>query len=73
MKNIGGEAQVSFEQEADCCSENGQQHLHVRFKDGGGGSYIVLETEEWAIDSPEEFIKQLTKAHEDFKKLAGEE
>lgn len=72
MKKIGAAADVTFAQDADCCSDQEEQFLTVRFKDGGGGSYIVLETKEWAIDSPEEFIKQLTKAHDAFKSLAGE-
>lgn len=73
MKNIGASATVHFTQESDCCSDQDEQILSVTFKDGGGGSYIIFETTEWAIDSPKQFIAELTKAHEQFKQLANEE
>ena len=54
------EKSITYTQENDCCdpSELGQQ-LILKTQDGGGGSYVVIETERWAIDDIDEFCKAL--------------
>lgn len=43
-----------FGQDSDSCQEDDLgQSLKVFTEDGGGGSYICIETERWAIDHDE--------------------
>ena len=46
------EKSITYEQEPDCCdgTSNYAQHLTVQTQDGGGGAYLTLQTERWAID-----------------------
>lgn len=46
------ESKDTWTQDNDCCDDQscGQQ-LIVQTQDGGGGSFIVLETQRWAIDA----------------------
>jgi hypothetical protein len=46
------EKSITYEQEPDCCDGTSDyaQHLMVTTQDGGGGAYIILQTERWAID-----------------------
>lgn len=40
-----------FSQDSDSCQDNDNgQSLTVSTDDGGGGSYIVISTERWAVD-----------------------
>lgn len=41
-----------YEQDMDCCDgeSDGCQTLTVQTQDGGGGNYIILKTDRWAID-----------------------
>lgn len=40
-----------FTQDTDCCQEEDDgQHLKVSTPDGGGGCYVVIETNRWAVD-----------------------
>lgn len=41
-----------YEQEKDCCDGESMyvQTLTVQTQDGGGGNYIILKTDRWAID-----------------------
>jgi hypothetical protein len=44
-------------QPADSCQlEEGDQELYVYLEDAGGGVFLVLETERWAIDGDAESI-----------------
>jgi hypothetical protein len=54
-------AQFQFTQEVDSCASGLINELHVEVADAGGGPYIVLKTERWAIDVEDlpVFIKQL--------------
>jgi len=47
-----------LEQEEDTAgrSEHSHQYLKIQTVDNGAGSYIVIETERWAIDDKEEWI-----------------
>lgn len=67
-----------FTQEADSCSDkwaNGEQsaiqQIEVAIKDAGGGSYVVLKTDEWAVDSPAELGLLINKCVEAFKTAGG--
>lgn len=43
-----------FYQESDSCQENTVgQELTVRTEDAGGGKFIIIKTERWAMDSNE--------------------
>jgi len=57
------EKKVTFAQEEDSCgrADEYQQYLHVETQDGGGGSYLVIKTDRWAIDPNglDDFIQQL--------------
>jgi hypothetical protein len=47
------QVQMTLEQPEDCCgrvSEN-VQYMEIQTFNGGGGPYLVLKTERWAIDS----------------------
>lgn len=51
----------TFEQDEDCCGRPDALHqlLDVKTFDGGGGSYLVLTTERWAISDVDEFAARL--------------
>lgn len=59
------EKSITYEQEPDCCDGTSDyaQHLTVTTQDGGGGPYIILKTDRWAIDKDAllsgEFASQL--------------
>lgn len=61
MKPI--EKSYTFEQDKDCCDGVSDiiQLLTVQTQDGGGGNFIVLSTERWAIDRNDidKFCEQL--------------
>lgn len=45
-----------YSQEEDCCgriNDIGQQ-IELSTCDGGGGSYLIIKTERWAVDSIED-------------------
>lgn len=43
---------MTYEQAEDCCgrTDHEEQYLTVETQDGGGGPYLVLKTERWALD-----------------------
>lgn len=45
-----------FSQDAHCClmDEDGPPHFTMELMDGGGGEYLVLHANHWALESPEE-------------------
>lgn len=51
----------------DDLKSNDFQDLNIELGDNGGGHYLVLKTERWAINDVDELIKVL----EDFKKRVG--
>jgi hypothetical protein len=55
----------TWEQDNDCCDDDDTgQFLHIESQDGGGGNYIVIKTDRWAIDDEkeiDEFAKTLKK------------
>jgi hypothetical protein len=44
---------AEYAQEQDCCGspEYPEQNLRVEVHDGGGGYYLVISTERWAVDA----------------------
>lgn len=52
---------VMLQQEQDCCAPGDYQDIEVEIVDGGGGQYIVIKTQRWAIDDPEAFAALLRK------------
>jgi len=47
-----------FSQESDSCqSDRTGQDITVQIEDGGGGPYIVIKTERWAVDTPEDIAE----------------
>lgn len=68
MKAEIEEMQVTYTQDNDSCDTNSfPQQLKVSTDDAGGGKFIVISTERWAIDSIDELIEILN----DFKLKAG--
>jgi hypothetical protein len=61
------EVKKVWQQENDCCDDGdhdhniGLQYLTVETHDGGGGPYLVIKTERWAIDvnNLDAFVEQL--------------
>lgn len=54
-------AEFHFSQDGDSCGGGDYQDLRVSVVDAGGGSYLILKTDRWAI-APEEldaFVKRL--------------
>ncbi len=63
---------VEYMQDSDCMqSDNLGQNLTIRTEsDGvGDGSYIIIETDRWAIDSIDEFIEILNDFKNKYAKL----
>lgn len=59
-----------FSQENDTCDEGDfGQYLSVETHDGGGGVYITISTERWALDkeSVPEFVAKLLGILESFE------
>ncbi len=54
-----------FEQEGNCC-DGGDEVLIVHVKDGGGGKFLILETDQWAttIEEITEILKKVNTAFE---------
>ena len=62
------QASITYIQEPDNCSSSEEyQRLEIHIEDAGGGKYIVLRTDRWAIDSIDDFITILR----DFKQRIG--
>lgn len=63
-------ATFTFTQPEDCCGRINEefQDLTIHTEDGGGGKYLVLSTERWAIDS----IKDLECIFEKLYKILKE-
>ena len=52
VKHVMANIFATFEQECDTCKESsaGPNTLDVEVAHGGGGPYIVISTERWALD-----------------------
>lgn len=58
---------ITQTQDADCCDSNDYQHIEISFEDGGGGHFIVIKTDRWAFDSPEELKTVLDQVYDHVK------
>jgi len=62
------QATITYTQEPDNCSASEDyQRLKIHIEDAGGGKFIVINTDRWAIDSIDYFITIL----HDFKRRIG--
>lgn len=52
--------EITFTQEADCCSTE-EQYLTIKTENGGGGDFYVIETKRWSFDTIEEIVDTLTQ------------
>jgi hypothetical protein len=52
-----------YSQEDDCCSSAGGQFLELETQDGGGGHFLIIKTERWALDADniDAFAEQLKR------------
>jgi hypothetical protein len=60
--------EMTFTQEADCCSIE-EQYLTIKTDDGGGGDFYVIETKRWAFDNIDEIISILNKFKQKHDKI----
>lgn len=61
MKPQYTEIMFCVEQDEDCC-DKGTQYLTVKTQNGGvsfDDTYYVIETERWAVNDFDEFVRQL--------------
>lgn len=73
-----GDLVAYFTQEADSCSEkwasgsvSAIQQINIEIRDAGGGAYIVIKTEEWAVDSVSELTRLVDRVVNAFKEMGG--
>lgn len=52
--------EMTYTQEADCCTTE-EQYLTIKTDNGGGGDFFVIETKRWAFDTIEELISTLNE------------
>jgi hypothetical protein len=65
-----GRVHFEFTQDGDCCGPvDDVQQINIEIEDGGGGKYLVLSTERWAVDSPKELEKLLTDVLKSLKDM----
>lgn len=67
---------ATFEQEVDCCGPSDRKTLELTVEtcDGGGGPYVVLSTERWAIDpNDKKEVDAFIRALKSVVKGAGEQ
>ena len=59
-----------WSQDSDCCDDKQDgQYLTISTQDGGGGPFIIIKTERWAIDEDQidDFCKMLKTPFQRFK------
>lgn len=69
---LNQELQMTFTQEADCCSSE-EQYLTIKTQNGGGGDFYVIETERWAFDNIPELITTLMRFYTKHKLIQSKE
>lgn len=53
---------ATFMQDPDTAQENDlQQELHIEVVDSGAGHYVVIRTDRWAMDTPEDLVKLIRR------------
>lgn len=59
-------------QSADSCQDGDEdQTLHIEIDDAGGGRFLILETERWAIDGDDESINKFATMLKKLMKAAN--
>ena len=63
-----------YSQPEDCCGrvEVSVQDLEISTQDGGGGSYIVIKTERWALEDAKEIDVLAAKLKAILKRIPKE-
>ena len=46
-----------YAQDPDCCGSYETQILEIETADGGGGHYVTISTDRWALDDEEDVAK----------------
>lgn len=66
MKIFSKQVKYIYEQEKDCCDGESSydQELIVETQDGGGGYFLVLKTDRWALD-----LKDIDALCEELKRV----
>ena len=61
----------TYYQEEDCCGrpEELGQDLEISALDGGGGFYLVLKTERWALDGEKDIERLVSKLRSVLKRV----
>lgn len=63
-------ASFAYEQESDCCAPTDTpQQVFISVQDGGGGPYVTLSTERWAMDDVAELERMVSIALASVKQL----
>ena len=44
-----------------CCNDDDQQSLKIEAVDAGGGTYVILSTERWAVEKDKEIDELCTE------------
>ena len=50
----------TYTQDPDCCGPDDVQVLEIETMDGGGGHYVTISTDRWALDDEEDVAKLAT-------------
>lgn len=50
-----------YSQDEDCCGRPDDicQQIEISTENGGGGSYLVVKTERWAVDDIDELVRPM--------------
>jgi len=56
-------ADFVFTQEPDFNDGGGEQELRVQMQTAGAGPFLVLQTQRWAVDTPEELYAVLKRTY----------
>lgn len=63
------EVKLTYTQEPDSCDNGDEQCLDVVVTDAGGGQYIYIRTDRWAVDSPLELVKLFSRVYDSLDRL----
>lgn len=50
MDELTKQVGYTFIQDADCSCNSDSNYINIRTEDCGGGAYIIIETQRWALD-----------------------
>lgn len=63
-----------YSQDEDCCGRVNEptQEIELSTENGGGGSYLVIKTERFAVDDVEELVGPMKKLLERMREVEKE-